>query len=57
LTSIKIPIRSHQRLLQQELETVAKSRLASGEDVIVTKKRCTADIVSSVSGSSILRLI
>ena len=48
-TMIKIPVRSHQSMLQQELDKVAKERENSNAEVIAHRAKCAADIVSSVS--------
>lgn len=56
LTSIKIPVRSHQSMLQEELDKVAQERTTAHNDNLHRKPKCAADIVSSVSTYLIIRL-
>lgn len=49
LSTIKIPVRSHQSMLQQELDKVAKEREQTSADILAHRAKCAADIVSSVS--------
>lgn len=48
-TALKIPVRSHQHILQQELEQIAQERNSAPADQLVRSSAHASDVVSSVS--------